>query len=113
MNVATDKPDLRDVIRQLAVMQKQVTQLDDDIRRGIVRIEMALRRAKVQRVFSVQVVPGVDLGWSADHIGWRFVIREEDQVTRLVECEPDEWLEVLNGGAMARLLNRVQESARA
>ena len=77
-----------------------------DISASIDLLETKLRAMGIERVISIKLPDGADLGWSRDRRGrrWRFVIRDEDDVCELQACTREERVEVFTCGAMEKLL---------
>lgn len=101
-----DAPPLRDVVIALHQKTQQLNDIDDKISRCIAIIEQKLRARGVERILSVKLPDGADLGWSRDRRSkrWRFVIRTEDDAWELLSCSREERVEVLACGAMEKLL---------
>ena len=102
-------PPLRDVFISLAQKSKQLNALDDKISMSIATLERKLVERRVEKVFSVRLPDGADLGWSRDRRSrrWRFVIRDGEDVMELRACTEEERAEVFTCGAMEKLLKQV------
>lgn len=103
-------PPLRDVVIALGQKTKQLNELDDKISMSIATIERRFIEMRVERVYSVKLPDGADLGWSRDRRSrkWRFVIRADEDVWDLRSCSREERCEVFACGAMTKLVNLVQ-----
>lgn len=103
---------LAEVVRDLVQQSRILNALDDEISNAIVTIERALRDMRVERIFSVKLPDGADLGWSMNRRNrrWRFVIRLEDDAWELMSCTRDERCEVFTCGAMGKLVSRILEA---
>ena len=101
-------PPLRDVILDLSKKSKQLNALDDKISMSIATLERRLVERRVEKVISVRLPDGADLGWSRDRRSrrWRFVIRDGEDVVDLRACTEEERAEVFTCGAMKRLLEQ-------
>lgn len=101
-------PSLRDVVNVIDQKTTRLCDLDTAISKNITTIERRLREMGVERILSVRLPDGCDLGWSRDRRRrkdqWRFVIRDEDAATELLSCSREERVEVFTCGAMAMLL---------
>lgn len=98
---------LRDVVARLAKGRDRITQLEGELRVIFIRIEQHLRHQNVRHVAHVKLADGAELAWSGRKDYWRLVIRDGDEAVRLLECEIDEWLEVVNTGALEELLQQL------
>jgi hypothetical protein len=108
-------PPLRDVFISLVQKSKQLNALDDKISMSIATLERKLIEHRIERVVSVRLPDGADLGWSRDRRSrrWRFVIRDGEDVMELRACTEEERAEVFTCGAMEKLLKQagiVQEA---
>jgi len=101
-------PPLRDVVIALGQQSKQLNALDDKISTSIATLERRLVERKVEKVISVRLPDGADLGWSRDRRSrrWRFVIRDGEDVVDLRACTEEERVEVFTCGAMEKLLKQ-------
>ncbi len=101
-------PPLRDVFIELSKKSKQLNELDDKISMSIATLERRLIERRIEKVFSVRLPDGADLGWSRDRRSrrWRFVIRDGEDVMELRACTEEERAEVFTCGAMEKLLKQ-------
>lgn len=101
-------PPLREVVLALGEKTKQLGALDTQISDHIKAIEARLREKGLERIISVKLPDGANLGWSRDRRRrlWRLVIRTEDEALDLLSCPREERAEVFTCGAMERLLQR-------
>jgi hypothetical protein len=99
-------PPLRDVVLALSAKTKQLNDLDTRISECIKLLERRLRERGVERIYSVKLPDGADLGWSRDRRRrqWRFVVRTEDDAWELLSCSREERCEVFTCGAMDKLV---------
>ena len=109
-----DAPPLRDVVATLRSKTARLDEIDDTLSRYITTIERRLTALKFERVVSVKLPDGADLGWSRDRRTrtWRFVIRADDDVLHLRSCTREERCEVFTSGAMEKLMARAREEIR-
>lgn len=97
---------LPEVVARLFTGTKKLRELDDQISMFIAKLERHLIASGVERVISVKLPDGADLGWSKRRRDryWRFVIRDGDDVIELRKCSAEERAEALACGAMAKLV---------
>jgi hypothetical protein len=108
-----DERSLPEIVASLKRHTKTLNEMDDEISMSIAKIERFLRAKGVERVYSVKLPDGADLGWSK-HISrhrnsrrWRFVIRLDDEVWDLMSCSREERAEIFTCGAMDKLLAQI------
>jgi len=101
-------PPLADVVKDLFAKSKQLNEMDDKISMSIATIERQLIARRFERIVSVKLPDGADLGWSYDRRArrWRFVIRMDDEVWELRSVSREERAEVFSCGAMQKLLEQ-------
>ena len=74
-----DAPPLREVIRQIVVMNHQLGDLDDDIGRKLSAIENTIRKRRPQgHPVDVPFPPWGKLGWSGRRGRWRLVVVDDE-----------------------------------
>lgn len=84
----------------------QLKDLDNTIRTRVQQIAQRFRQFRVGRT-GAQIAEGAELSWSCTLRGyWRFIVRYEDEVVDLMQCEPAIRVEVFTSGAMSRLVRR-------
>lgn len=75
-----DAPPLHEVIKGIVDGQRKLNQLDDDIGRGLRKIERAiLVRRPTGHPVDVPFPPWGKLGWSSRRGRWRFVVVEDEE----------------------------------
>lgn len=106
--VPPDAPPLRDVLLDIRAKMATLNNIDSNISACIVKLEERLRALGVQRIFSVKLPDGADLGWSCRRHPrrWRFVIRTEDDALELLSCTREERVQVFACGAMEKLIHQ-------
>jgi hypothetical protein len=104
-----DAPPLDEVVRDLFCKSKQLGDLNDQISAAIAALECRLRALGVDRILTVKLPDGAELGWSfhRKRNEWRFVIRTEDDAWELRKCSADERCEVFLCGAMGKIVEQV------
>lgn len=98
-------PPLREVVAALGPANQKLVDLDRQIANHLAALEYTLQAIPVERVYSVKLSDGADLGWSRDRKSkrWRFVIRDGEDITELRSASNEERIEVLTCGAMEKL----------
>lgn len=106
-----DAPPLHEVIRELAAKSKEIPRLDEQITMALRRIERQLEKHAPRRIVRARIAEGVELAWSMNKRGrWRLVTRDEFGTVPLFDLEPEERLEIITSGALARLVEEVKRA---
>lgn len=103
---------LGEVWAEVVKKSAHLNDLDSNIWRCIDTLERKLRAIPVERILSVRLPDGADLGWSYHRRTkrWRFVIRNEDDAWDLKNCTRSERAEVFTCGAMSKLVALAQQA---
>ncbi len=101
------KESLQTVLEAIRPKMATINAMDAHLSATIQRVEKTLHEYRIRRLVTAPIASGVELAWSGRGDAWRFVVRDGDSVTRLLDLSRAERLEAFTSGALEKIVHQV------